>query len=115
MLFTFTEPDLLVNIRIVSGTAFLLFIPGYTLTKALFINKKKSNLEIFVMSFGTSIALVTMLSFLLDQIRIGMDQSFVTLALFAVVQALSSYSLLHEFTSKIPIQNTHTSDLKYRE
>ena len=58
------------TIRIILGLPFLFFIPGYTLIFALFPTKKENNgidgIERIALSFGSSIAIVSLLGLMLN-------------------------------------------------
>lgn len=54
-------------LRIVLGLPFVLFFPGFTLISALFPNREWiSNIERVILSFGLSIATVTLIGLILN-------------------------------------------------
>ena len=84
-------------LRIISGSIFILFLPGYSLIKFLFLRRARSILETFVLSLGTSISLLVVLSYLLYQTVIGIDYGFLVLLLFIFVEFFSTCSVSREY------------------
>jgi uncharacterized membrane protein len=79
-------------LRIIIGLPFILFIPGYMLIFILFPMKNESNsingLERIGLSFGFSIAIVSLLGLLLNFTPWGIQLISVLLSLFFVIESL---------------------------
>lgn len=103
-------------IRLILGLPFLLFFPGYTLITALFVNKKKMDrLELVVLSFGMSIAVIALIGFGLNYTPWGIRLEPILLsiiifivstsiiALFRRIRTLKINSLFTEYTLRLPL------------
>jgi uncharacterized membrane protein len=91
----------LVVIRWVSGSVFILFLPGYVTMRTLFLKKELDNIENFVLSLGLSLALVPLIGLALTYTRWGVTLNAITLTLtlyvvvVAILAARRSFQLLH--------------------
>jgi hypothetical protein len=90
----------LVFIRYVLGTVFILFLPGYSLVKALFPSKEIDNIERIALSMGLSLALVPMVGLLLNYTPWGIRLTPVTLSLLALTVLLATTALIREHQIK---------------
>ena len=75
-------------LRIVLGLPFVLFFPGFTLISALFPKREwLNNMERVVLSFGISIATVTLIGFILNFTPWGLQ-------LEAVLYSVASFTII---------------------
>ncbi|MDP2090610.1 MAG: DUF1616 domain-containing protein [Candidatus Gracilibacteria bacterium] len=73
-------------LRIVFGSIFILFLPGYILTMTFFDEKEIDFLERFALSFALSISVVPLLSFYFNLIGIRINEvSVFLITLFVIV------------------------------
>lgn len=73
-------------LRIVFGSIFILFLPGYILTMTFFDEKEIDFLERFALSFALSISVVPLLSFYFNLIWIRINEvSVFLITLFVIV------------------------------
>ena len=86
----------LVYARYILGSIFILWLPGYTLTKALFPTKEIGQIERAALSIGMSLALVPITGLLLNYTPWGIRLTPVTLSLLALTLALATVALLRE-------------------
>jgi len=94
----------LVFIRYVLGTVFILFLPGFSLIKALFPGKEIDNIERIALSMGMSLALVPMVGLLLNYTPWGIRLAPVTLSLLAMTVLFATAALIreHQFKASLP-------------
>jgi len=107
----FTIPEKAVPIvyaRYVLGSVFVLYLPGYSLIKALFPTKELDRIEQIALSIGMSLALVPITVLLLNYTPWGIRTTPVTLSLLALTTALATAALIrtHQTSIKKNIQNT---------
>ena len=107
----FTIPEKAVPIvyaRYVLGSVFVLYLPGYSLIKALFPTKELDRIEQIALSIGMSLALVPITGLLLNYTPWGIRTTPVTLSLLALTTALATAALIrtHQTSIKKNIQNT---------
>jgi hypothetical protein len=74
----------LVYARYVFGSVFVLFLPGYSLIRALFGSRELDNVERFALSVGLSLALVPLAGLLLNYTPWGIRTAPVTFCLLAL-------------------------------
>jgi len=86
----------LVYARYILGSIFILWLPGYTLTKALFPTKEIDHIERAALSIGMSLAVVPITGLLLNYTPWGIRLTPVTLSLLALTLALATVALLRE-------------------
>jgi hypothetical protein len=99
----------LAYIRYVLGTIFVLWLPGYSVTKALFPTgvkngKSSGNLDSIVrtaLSVGLSLALVPMVGLLLNYTPWGIRLTPIVLSLFALTAIFSTVAIVREHQIKI--------------
>jgi uncharacterized membrane protein len=85
------EKGLLLPLRYILGSFFVLFIPGYTLIEALYPEERSlSPLERVALSIGLSLALVPLVGLLLNYTPFG-------IRLYPVLFSLSALSILLSF------------------
>jgi uncharacterized membrane protein len=107
----------LVYLRYVLGLVFILFLPGYTFTKALFpteVPVKTSSestdaIERIALSFGMSLALVPIVGLLLNYTPWGIRPAPITLSLLASTMAFALGALLRSYQTR-KTNSKHKSD-----
>lgn len=98
----------IVYARYILGSFFVLFLPGYSLTKALFptkvpiptSTKELDNIERLALSIGLSLALVPITGLLLNYTPWGIRLTPVTFSLLALTLTLATAALLREHQIK---------------
>lgn len=90
----------LVYARYVFGSVFVLFLPGYSLIRALFGSKELDDIERFALSVGLSLALVPMASLLLNYTPWGIRTTPVTFCLLALTLVFASAAVVRDYGSK---------------
>ena len=90
----------LVYARYVFGSVFVLFLPGYSLIKALFGSKELDNIERFALSIGLSLALVPMAGLLLNYTPWGIRTTPVTLSLLGLTLVFSSAAVVRDYGTR---------------
>jgi len=89
-----------VVLRWTLGSAFVLFIPGYVAAGALFPKASDlSSIEHFALSIGLSLALVTLVGFLLNYTPWGISLSPIVVSLTTLTIALGTVALVRQYTS----------------
>lgn len=86
--------------RYVFGSVFVLFLPGYSLIKALFGSKELDNIERFALSVGLSLALVPMAGLLLNYTPWGIRTTPITFCLFALTLVFAFAAVVRDYGSK---------------
>ena len=102
----------MVYARYVLGAIFVLFLPGYSLIKALFPEKELDNIERAALSMGMSIALVPITGLILNYTPWGIRTTPVTLSLLALTTIFATAAIIREHQNKTKqtreqIQNTN--------
>jgi hypothetical protein len=90
----------LVYARYVFGSVFVLFLPGYSLIKALFGSKELDNIERFALSIGLSLALVPMAGLLLNYTPWGIRTTPVTLSLLGLTLVFSLAAVVRDYGTR---------------
>ena len=90
----------LVYARYVFGSVFVLFLPGYSLIRALFGSKELDNIERFALSIGLSLALVPLAGLLLNYTPWGIRTTPVTFCLLALTLVFASAAVVRDYGSK---------------
>jgi len=96
----FTIPETaypLVYARYVLGSIFVLWLPGYSLIKALFPAKELDNIERAALSIGMSLALVPITGLLLNYTPWGIRLTPVTISLLALTIIFATAAVMREF------------------
>jgi len=99
----FTVPENaypLIYARYVLGSIFVLFLPGYSLIKALFPTRELDNIERLALSIGMSLALVPIAGLLLNYTPWGIRTTPVTLSLLALTTTLATAAVIREHEAK---------------
>jgi hypothetical protein len=98
MVFTVPENAYpIVYARYVFGSVFVLFLPGYSLIRALFGSRELDNIERFALSVGLSLALVPMAGLLLNYTPWGIRTEPVTLSLLGLTLVFSSVAVVRDY------------------
>lgn len=87
----------LVYARYVFGGVFVLFLPGYSLIKALFGRRELDNIERFALSVGLSLALVPMAGLLLNYTVWGIRTEPVTISLLGLTLVFASAAVVRDY------------------
>lgn len=93
------EMDVLIGLRMVFGTVFVLFIPGFAWSFVFFRREEIDWIERIALSFGLSIALVPLTIFWLNSffdVRITLINSFIVVLILTLVPVI--YLLLRRIT-----------------
>ena len=112
-LLVFTIPENaypIVYSRHILGSVFVLWLPGYSLIKALFPTKKMDNVERIALSVGMSLAVVSIVGLLLNYTPWGIRVTSITLSLLALTVTFSTAALIREHTRPL---NSTKQKLKY--
>jgi len=86
--------------RYVFGSVFVLFLPGYSLIRALFGGKELDSIERFALSVGLSLALVPMAGLLLNYTPWGIRTTPVTLSLLGLTLVFSSAAVIRDYGAR---------------
>jgi len=95
----FTVPEdayPLIYARYLLGSVFVLWLPGYTLIKALFPTKELDNIELIALSIGISLALVPITGLLLNYTPWGIRTTPITLTLLALTLTFATAAIIRE-------------------
>jgi len=98
----------IVYARYLFGSIFVLFLPGYSLIKALFPTKvpiptptkELDNIERIALSIGMSLALVPLVGLLLNYTPWGIRLTPITISLLALTLTLSTAAIIREHQTK---------------
>lgn len=90
----------LVYARYVFGSVFVLFLPGYSLIRALFGSRELDNIERFALSIGLSLALVPMAGLLLNYTPWGIRTAPVTFCLLALTLVFASAAVVRDYGAR---------------
>ena len=100
-IFTITEKAYpYIYFRYILGSIFVLFLPGYSLIKALFPTKEIDNIERTAISIGMSLALVPLVGLLLNYTPWGIRLTPITVSLLSLTIILSIAGLIREHKEK---------------
>jgi len=90
----------LVFARYLFSSVFVLFLPGYSLMKALFSSKELGNIEQFALSIGLSLALVPLIGLLLYYTPLGVGTTPVTIGLLVLTLVFASAAVIIEYGTR---------------
>ena len=91
----------IVYARYLLGSIFILFLPGYSLIKALFPTRELDNIERLALSIGMSLALVPITGLLLNYTPWGIRTTPVTLSLLALTITFATAATIREHQAKL--------------
>jgi len=94
----------MVYARYLLGSIFVLWLPGYSLIKALFPTKELDNIERAALSIGMSLALVPIAGLLLNYTPWGIRVTPVTISLLALTITLATAAVIREQQAKLKHQ-----------
>lgn len=103
-LLVFTIPENafpLVYARYILGSIFVLWLPGYTLIKALFPEKELDSIERAALSIGMSLALVPIIGLLLNYTPWGIRLTPITISLLAVTFTFATAAIIRDQQTKL--------------
>jgi len=86
----------LVYARYILGSIFILWLPGYTLIKALFPEKELDSIERVALSIGMSLALVPIIGLLLNYTTWGIRLTPITISLLALTLTFATAAIIRE-------------------
>jgi hypothetical protein len=116
--FTVSEDSPIAYVRWFLGAIFVLFLPGYTLIKALFPRQPtKTSLENLgviervALSIGMSLALVPIVGLLLNYTPWGIRTAPITLSLLGLTVSFGIVALIREYQSKMKNTPANTSNV----
>lgn len=92
----------IVLLRYVLGSLFVLFLPGFSLIKALFPRKELDNMEKIALSLGLSMAIVPIFGLLLNYTPWGIRLTPITLVLLSYTLFLSFVAVIREYNERSP-------------
>lgn len=87
---------ILIYVRYLFGSVFVLFLPGYSLIKALFPVKEVDNVERYALSIGMSLTLVAINALILNYTPWGISTTPITISLLGLTLALSTIAIVRE-------------------
>jgi len=100
-IFTITEKAYpYIYFRYILGSIFILFLPGYSLIKALFPTNEIDNIERTALSIGMSLTLVPLVGLLLNYTIWGIRLTPITVSLLSLTIILSIAGLIREHKEK---------------
>ena len=100
----FTIPENVIPLayaRYILGSIFVLWLPGYTFTKALFPEKELDSVERAALSIGISLALAPIIGLLLNYTPWGVRLISITLSLLALTLTFASVAIVREHRHKL--------------
>lgn len=86
----------IVYVRYLFGSIFAFFLPGFSLIKALFPQQELDQIERAILSVGISLAIVTLISFLVNFTYWGVTIATLTMSLVALTVTFASVAVLRE-------------------
>ena len=86
--------------RYLFGSVFVLFLPGYSLVRALFGGRDLDNIERFALSVGLSLALVPLTGLLLNYTPWGIRATPVTFCLLALTLVFASAAVVRDYGAR---------------
>ena len=87
--------------RYALGAFFVLFLPGYSLIKALFPTKEIDSIERISLSIGMSLALVSITGLILNYTPWGIRTAPITLSLLALTIVFATAGIIREHQSQL--------------
>jgi len=100
--FTVNENALsIVYARYILGSLFVLYLPGYSLIKALFRQEELSNLERTVLSMVTSLIIVIITTFILNYTPWGITLISITFSLLAITITFAITAVIQEHQAQL--------------
>ena len=78
-------------LRIIFGTIFILFLPGYFLTLSFFNKKEIDLLERFALSFALSISVIPLISFYLNLVWVKINE----LSIFLICTVIIALNIIY--------------------
>jgi len=89
-----------VYVRYVFGSVFVLFLPGYSLIRALFGSRELDNIERLALSIGMSLALVPLAGLLLNYTHWGVRTGPVTFSLLCLTLVSAFAAVVRDFGAR---------------
>ena len=79
------------------GTFFVLFIPGYCITRILYSGIEVSRLKFIVFSIGISVSMASIIGVIMNYTPWGINKIPIVIMEFFIITFLSSYAVYKEF------------------
>lgn len=95
--------------RYLFGSIFILFLPGYSVIKALFPLKEIDNIERVALSIGMSLTIVAINALVLNYLPWGISITPITLSLLCVTLTLSTIAVKREYQTFFDKQQKNNS------
>jgi len=102
----------LVYLRYVLGIILVLWLPGYSLIKALFPEKELDNIERTALSIGMSLALVPITGLILNYTPWGIETTPVTLSLLTLTVIFATAAIIREHQTRLKENQQHNAKHK---
>jgi uncharacterized membrane protein len=100
--FTINENQIpIVYLRYLLGSIFVLFLPGYSLIKALFPEKELDTIERIALSIGMSLVLVSVTSLVLNYTPWGIKTVPIIFSLFILTISFATIAIIRQHKNKI--------------
>jgi len=90
----------LTYVRHILGAIFVLYLPGYSLIKALFSEKELDNIERTALSMGMSLALVPITGLILNYTPWGIRTTPITLSILTLTIIFATAAIIREHQTK---------------
>ena len=87
----------LTYIKYVLGSIFSMFLPGYCLSKIIFLNEKIGAVKTIAFSIGVSISMISLIGVLINYSPFGLFQLPLTIVEFVLILILSSIAVDLEY------------------
>jgi uncharacterized membrane protein len=91
-------------LRIVMGSVFILFLPGYYLTKAFFSDSEIDALERFALSFALSISVIPLLTFYTNLVGLPITALNVYLITISVIVVSLLFIFFQKYRSWVTLK-----------
>jgi uncharacterized membrane protein len=83
-------------LRNILGSFYILFLPGYSLIKAFFPGREMDDIQMSVLSIGSSLAVVSIVGLLLYNTPWGIQLIPVTVSLLSLTLILAMFGVVRE-------------------
>lgn len=94
--------------RYILGSIFVIFLPGFTIIKALFPTKELDNIERVALSIGMSLAVVPITGLILNYTPWGIRTAPLTLFLLFLTTIFATAAVIKEYQTKTTTYLKHT-------
>jgi len=87
-------------IKYILGSIFIIFLPGYSLSKILYINSEINNIKLIALSLGISISLSSIIGLILNYTQWGIDLIPLVSIEFLLIIIFSTIGIMIEYNKK---------------